>query len=881
MEPGQLTQTENLSNEHAQDNPISGRDDSPELNQLDEMTEDRPEPEADSQAAPQNDNLNGETGGHGEPNLGSDTNSLQPNSASDLGRSRTPPDGSGCEPHNQDVGSAGTQAGDESAYTGRDAQPDDLPGGPNDWNPDDIAPHLDAMHTSVEFIKGIRDTSLDNDSLPIDTRERLHFPISEPLLVSKELCLCLDLYLATTNGSQATYKDVCTSITRFSPDIDLLSYEQFKCKLTELTGVVPIMTDMCTNSCVAFTGPFAGLQACPTCSTARYEVVTRGKKLVSVPFKQALTIPVGPQIQAQYRSPEAAWNMGHQARIMGPLIERMLAGGSIDVYDDVYCSSTLLDAAIRGDLTSDDTVLMLSIDGAQLFESKQSDCWIYIWVLLDLAPDLRYKKKYVLPGGFIPGPKKPKNLDLFVYTGLHHLSALQRDGLRIWDCQTGRIFTLRPYFFLGTADGPGLAALHGQVRHHGAFGCREYCGLGGRHKPGGPHYYPALLKPAGYTLAGCDHNDIDIYNLPKASSGQYTENLNRLLLSETDAQFKSNRKVTGLCKPSIFLGLNTRHYSGLPGCLSIDHMHVIAINLPDLLIGLWRGTIDCDCDDSRHLWDWVVLTGDRWRLHGLDVALCRPYFPGSFDCPPRNPAEKISSGYKAWEFLLYVFGLGPALLHGILPQRYWSNFCKLATGVRLLQQHSISAAQLVAAHRILLQFIEEYETLYYQRKVERLHFCRQSIHALSHLSPDTFRLGPGGYYSQWTLERMIGNLGEELKQPSKAYANIANCGLQRSQIAALHAMLPDLDRDMSGLPRGAVDIGGGYVLLRAWDEYGVVLRGKQADALRAFAILESGHSLPDDWEPKYTRWARLQLPNLQIARCAWKETERASAAESV
>ena len=73
---------------------------------------------------------------------------------------------------------------------------------------------------------------------------------------------------------------------------------------------------------------------------------------------------------------------------MGPLVAKPLAGGSIDTYDDVYCSSTLLNAAMCGDLTPDNTVLMLSIDSTQLFGSKQSDCWIYIWVLLDLAPDL-------------------------------------------------------------------------------------------------------------------------------------------------------------------------------------------------------------------------------------------------------------------------------------------------------------------------------------------------------------------------------------------------------------------------------------------------------------------------------------------------------------
>jgi hypothetical protein len=35
----------------------------------------------------------------------------------------------------------------------------------------------------------------------------------------------------------------------------------------------------------------------------------------------------------------------------------------------------------------------------------------------------------------------------------------------------------------------------------------------------------------------------------------------------------------------------------------------------------------------------------------------------------------------------------------------------------------------------------------------------------------------------------------------------------------------------------------------------------------------------DDWQPWYIRWARLQLPNLQIARCAWKETSCASSIE--
>lgn len=108
---------------------------------------------------------------------------------------------------------------------------------------------------------------------------------------------------------------------------------------------------------------------------------------------------------------------------------------------------------------------MLSIDGAQLFEHKASDVWIYIWVIFDLAPDIRYKKKYVLPGGFFPG--KPKNVESLLFPGLHHLAALQREGLRIWDGD--KVFTSHPFLALATADGPGMAYLNGLVGHHGKY----------------------------------------------------------------------------------------------------------------------------------------------------------------------------------------------------------------------------------------------------------------------------------------------------------------------------------------------------------------------------------------------------------------------------
>ena len=445
---------------------------------------------------------------------------------------------------------------DDNPVPGLEVQPDDLPGGPNDWNPDDLVPHLEALCNSSNFVDCLHMASLDNDAIPPDVRERLRSPPTALPAIDADLCMCIEIFLGTTNGSQSMYETVCRAIRWRSPEIQTLSYKQMRRKLVDLTGVIPVMTDMCFDLCVAFTGPFSELRTCPECSSAWYETVMQGNRRVSVPRKQALTIPVGPQIQAQYRSHEGAWNMGHRVRVMEPLLAKLRDGGSIETYDDVYCSSILIDAARRGDLASDDVVLMLSVDGAQLYQSKQLDCWIYIWVLLDLAPDLRYKKKYVLPGGFIPGPNKPKNLDSFMYTGLHHLAALQKDGLRIWNCLTGRVYTSRPYFFLGTADGPGLAVLHGQVGHHSMFGCREYCGLQGRHKPGGLHYYPMLLKPLDYNLPGCNHGDGDVYRLPQTSVQLYFKNLHHLIPCATDAEFRLVHKETGICKASLFVGLS-------------------------------------------------------------------------------------------------------------------------------------------------------------------------------------------------------------------------------------------------------------------------------------------------------------------------------------
>ena len=354
---------------------------------------------------------------------------------------------------------------------------------------------------------------------------------------------------------------------------------------------------------------------------------------------------------------------------------------------------------------------------------------------------------------------------------------------------------------------------------------------------------------------------------------RYRDNLALVESSQTQCIFQSNRKMTGICGPSIFSGL--KKILPLPACFPVDLMHLIGLNLPDIFVKLWHGTIACGISDSKSDWTWAVLVGDVWKQHGAAVAAALPYLPGSFDRPPPNPAEKISSGYKAWEFITWIYGYCPALLHDILPLPFYQNFCKLVQGIRIIYQHSISRSDLQTAYLLLTEFCEDFETLYCQCWADRLHFAPHSIHIVSHLPHEPLHTGPSDATTQWPMERAIGDLTAQIRQPSKAYANLSLQAVQCAQVNAITSILPDLDphhNKSHSLPHGSRDLGGGYVLLRAKDNTAREVHLCESTAIQVY-LSNAGDSEADVMVTKVVRWARLRVPTGQIARSAWKETK--------
>ena len=398
------------------------------------------------------------------------------------------------------------------------------------------------------------------------------------------------------------------------------------------------------------------------------------------------------------------------------------------------------------------------------------------------------------------------------------------------------------------------------------------CGLIGRNKEHGPHYYPALLRPDGFEdHQTSSHPDIDIHTLPSPDADKYKTDLFCVISSCSRREYERRRLSTGIGKPSIFAGVP--RILSLPACFAGDLMHQPLINLTALLLDLWCARPEVRDYDRMTIWPWAVLKGDVWVEHGEAVAHASKYLPTSFGRVPRNPKEKISSGYKAWELLYYIYGEGPGLFFGILPNEYYAHFCKLVRGIRIIYQRSISQEQLAIARRLLLQWVLEFEILYCDRNPDRLHFVRQCVHSISHLAGETRRLGPLWLSSQWTMERVIGYLGFLLKQPSNPFRNLAAQTRRVATTNSLVAMWPDFEKPKEP-PRGSKDLGDEYLLLGPKDTSSYNPSPSEQTALDNFF---SRHTDNEDADHEsFYRWGRLKVPTEQIARSWWKEMDRCS-----
>ncbi|KAK2462167.1 hypothetical protein APHAL10511_005799 [Amanita phalloides] len=310
------------------------------------------------------------------------------------------------------------EEGNSSNDKNREMVPEDEEGGDNEGedlpsvstNDPWPQPALPKLTLAKDMIENIRAAHLEDD-LNEEMLANLRSPPKEPEVPDKLTLFAMSIFNQLISCSERVYEGVRATIQQFT-GCKLHMHHVVKSKIECTTRVTQLQTDMCINSCVAFTGPFKELDKHPKCNEHRYKENNRTKKMQ--PRKQFYTIPVGPQIQAMWRTPEGADHMRYCDWKMAEIIETILATGKILKFDVLH-GLEYLKACCAGKITPDDTLLMFSLDGAQLYHDKESDCWFAIWVVLNLSPDLCYQKVYILLHFLSLAPTSQTTCNLFFY----------------------------------------------------------------------------------------------------------------------------------------------------------------------------------------------------------------------------------------------------------------------------------------------------------------------------------------------------------------------------------------------------------------------------------------------------------------------------------
>ena len=162
-----------------------------------------------------------------------------------------------------------------------------------------------------------------------------------------------------------------------------------KKRLEELSELMAESYDCCVKSCVAFTGPYAGLKECPRCRKPRYR--RNGK-----PVKTYRYIPLIPQLVAYFLNRELNKRMRYRSD-GHPNTEANKEGRMTDIFDGSHYRELLeKEVTINGHgvghtYFSDDRDIALGLasDGISPWWHRKATFWPILLYNFNLPPDER------------------------------------------------------------------------------------------------------------------------------------------------------------------------------------------------------------------------------------------------------------------------------------------------------------------------------------------------------------------------------------------------------------------------------------------------------------------------------------------------------------
>ncbi|KAF8262074.1 hypothetical protein EI94DRAFT_1809337 [Lactarius quietus] len=142
--------------------------------------------------------------------------------------------------------------GSEPARDREDIQPDPLADDTTEDDPAVVIPLL-KLKATQDFIDTLKVASLETSGMQQDDIDSIcdHSPVLD-LEDPSPLLRLLRHFINNAGSSQAHYNGIWAIELHNNPLDDFLSFDQAKCHIWWLSGVVPIEHDMCPNTCAAY-----------------------------------------------------------------------------------------------------------------------------------------------------------------------------------------------------------------------------------------------------------------------------------------------------------------------------------------------------------------------------------------------------------------------------------------------------------------------------------------------------------------------------------------------------------------------------------------------------------------------------------------------------
>jgi hypothetical protein len=378
-----------------------------------------------------------------------------------------------------------------------------------------------------------------------------------------------------------------------------------------------------------------------------------------------------------------------------------------DIFDGSHYRSLLETFVTIGDETlpfwffsdSQDIALGLSTDGFGPFKHRNKTAWPIVLFNYNLPPEERIHEDNWISVGVIPGPKKPADMDSYLWPLIQELLQLEI-GVKAFDALTKSLFLLHTFLIVGFGDIPAISMIMRMKGHNALLPCRMCKIVAVRNDVSKTLYvpldrtnFPSSVTPRSY----------DASALPLRTHKEFmrhAEKVQTALTATASNQLATKYGIKGIPALSALSSLS------FPMSFPYDFMHLIWANLIPNLILLWTGKFkDIDHDNEDYVFSKTV-----WEAIGTATATAGKTIPAAFGAKVPNFASDSGAHVTAEMRSIWTMYLAPTLLRRRFKrERFYKHFLTLVRLLKLCLEFEISWEQVDELEEGFKKWVLDYE----------------------------------------------------------------------------------------------------------------------------------------------------------------------------